>query len=465
MSPGAEETPATPPAERFLAALRHGDSDAARRWLAEDPDIAYANVWSAAATGEESYLADRLAADPSLASAPHSEEGWTPLLYLAASPFHADGEEARQRSRRSAELLLAHGADPNTYTLWQADHPASKLPALYRAAVADNVPVVELLLQRGADPNDGESIYHAAELDHRGVLEVLLAHGADLSGAHHHWHNTPLNFLAGYREGHPGCERVTRGMRWLLEHGADPNVTSYEKAETPLHSVACHGRGPAVAEMLLAHGAEIDKPRADGRTAYALAVRVGNDAMAEYLRQRGADPGRLFPADALLGACMRADEGEARALLARHPGLLSELTAEDLAVLGVAAEEGREASIRLMVELGFDLAREGEWSGTPLHHAAWYGRPGMVRLLLAMGAPVNVRDREFGSSPLGWAGHGSANCRQADDDYAAVVELLLAAGAEREASINRWGQPPESMASPRVAALITSRLAASGAPA
>ena len=361
-------------------------------------------------------------------------------------------------ARRQA--LLAQGADPNTYTLWKPEDPGSKLPALYYAAVANNVPLVRLLLERGADPNDGESTYHAAELDHREVLELLLAHGADLSGAHRQWNNTPLNFLAGYRESHSGCERATRGMRWLLEHGADPNVTSYEKAETPLHSVACHGRSPGVAEMLLEFGAELDKPRADGRTAYALAVRTGNAAMADFLRRRGADPGRLSPVDELLGACMRADEGAAREILARHPGLLSELRAEDLSVIGIAAEEGREASVRLMVELGFDLGREGEWCGTPLHHAAWHGSVGMVRMLLALGAPVNVRDREFGSSPLAWAAHGSANCRQADDDYCAVVELLLDAGADRATSFNRGGERPEDLATPRVAALIASRLPA-----
>ncbi len=59
---------------------------------------------------------------------------------------------------------------------------------------------------------------------------------------------------------------------------------------------------------------------------------------------------------------------------------------------------------------------------------------------------MNVRDRTYGSSPIAWAAHGSTNCRSADDDYATIVDLLLDAGSEREPSINRWNQPPESFA-------------------
>jgi hypothetical protein len=50
----------------------------------------------------------------------------------------------------------------------------------------------------------------------------------------------------------------------------------------------------------------------------------------------------------------------------------------------------------------------------------------------------------------------------ADDDYCAVIDLLLAAGAERQASFNRWGEAPESMATRRVAALLRKRAAEAG---
>lgn len=444
--------------ERFLAAIRQRDAAAAGRLLREHPEISRAGVFAAACTGEADFLAGLLDARPELVSIRHEPDGWTPLLYLAESPLHAD--PARGRGiLRCAELLLDRGADPNSFTLWDGGDDHSKLPVLYRACVSNNVPLVRLLLERGATPNDGESVYHAAELNHRECLDLLLAHGADISGRHSHWGNTPLYFLAGYKDFHPHCARATEGMRWLLEHGADPNITSGETAETPLQRVAAYGRGPAVGELLLSFSAELDQPRADGRTAFVLAVRTGNVPMADFLRQRGADVARLTPVDELLGACMAADAEAARSVLARHPGLLAELTPEDRQAFALAAEEKREASVRLMAELGFDFLWEGSWGGTPLHHAAWHGNPSMVRLLLGLGAPVNVRDREYGSSPLAWAAHGSTNCRQADDDYCAVVELLLDAGSERETSTNRWGEPPESMASPRVTKVLRERMA------
>jgi ankyrin repeat protein len=319
------------------------------------------------------------------------------------------------------------------------------------------VQVVRLLLERGADPNDGESIYHAAELDHRECLELLLAHGGDVSGRHSHWGNTPLYFLAGYGEDDSNCATATEGMRWLLEHGADPNITSGTQLETPLHRVAAFGRGPAVVELLLAHGAQLDQPRSDGRTAYVLALRAGNVAVAELLRERGADTARAAPVDELLGACMRAEAETARSLLARYPDLISEFTPEDRWIFAQAADEGREASVRLMADLGFDLRWEGHGCGTPLHKAAWRGNLPMVRLLLDLGAPLDVRDGQYGASPLGWAAHGSSNCRQAEDDYLAVIEALIEAGADNETSIDRWGEGPEAMASPRVAARLRQR--------
>jgi ankyrin repeat protein len=212
-------------------------------------------------------------------------------------------------------------------------------------------------------------------------------------------------------------------MAYFLEQGADPNVVSYEVRETPLHKTAASGGNAATASLLLDHGANAAAVNAAGKTPYALAVRTGNVEVERLLVTSGGRTA-LTPDDEFLGACMRGDEAEARQRVGQDPAL------RDL----------------LSNEVGF--------AGTPLHWAAWRGNVRAVRALVAVGASVNLRDRAFGSSPLGWAGHGSTHCRSSDEDYCEVVDLLRAAGATREASVNTWNEAPESMASPAVAARL-----------
>jgi hypothetical protein len=219
--------------------------------------------------------------------------------------------------------------------------------------------------------------------------------------------------------------------------------------------------------MLLDHGAHVNAARADGTTAYALAVRAGNIDAASVLERAGVDGHALQPVDRLLGACAVADVATAHALVSAHPSLVSSLTAEECAVLCDYVGEGREPSVALMIELGWPLATESEWGGTPLHWAAWNGRADLVTLLVRAGAPINARDSAYGSSPLAWAAHGSRFCEPRDDaDYVAIVRALCAVGATRAESFNQWGESPESMAAPAVvAALLDCGFATSGSTA
>ena len=67
-------------------------------------------------------------------------------------------------------------------------------------------------------------------------------------------------------------------------------------------------------------------------------------------------------------------------------------------------------AIALLVELGFDVnalgrsdtPREEPWE-TALHGAAAGGPIDLVRELLALGADPSIRDKQFDSTPLGFA--------------------------------------------------------------
>lgn len=442
---------------RFLQALAHGDAATMRRVIGAHPEVARTSIHAACGACDLAAVEAWLAKDPKHANEKFRNGGWSPVECLAASPLFAIDDAHRAASVAIGARLLALGADANASTPAPGDESGHRLSALYRASEQGNAGLVKLLLEHGAHPNDGESVYHAAERNHRDVLELLVAHGAEISAAHQPWNNTVLYFLTGYHGDHPSARTAAAGMLWLLEHGADPNVPSYDHRETPLHRVAHLGHSITMAEALLEHGADVRRARADGRTPYELAMRTGNLPVAELLRSRGGAVDALRPIDALFGACAVGDEAAARRLLDAQPALRDELLQVGPGAMIHAAESASAAAVTALARLGVDLTQEGPWGGTPLHVAAWRGRVEVVRALLALGAPANPRDRTYGSSPIAWAAHGSANCRTADDDYIAVIDQLLDAGAERAPSYNHWKEPPEALASDAVADHLRAR--------
>ena len=90
-----------------------------------------------------------------------------------------------------------------------------------------------------------------------------------------------------------------------------------------------------------------------------------------------------------------------------------------------AAERNDVRALEAMLAAGFDPNRPDSSIGkTALHSAAMEGWPDAVRVLLAHGASVHIRDREFNGQPLVWAAEGSRQHREGRD-FAAVGKLLL----------------------------------------
>ncbi len=452
-------------AARFLKAVRDEHVSAAKEIVEAHAAVRSYSIHTAAAVADVTAVESLLAKDPSCATRPTQPDGTQPIVYAVVSDIkNVLGVSATARVEVVRRLLDA-GASANA-AVPHGDSPAA-IPVLYFPCQENNVAIARLLLERGAQPNDGESVYHAAQHNHRECLELLLQFGADLSARHESFGNTPLYFLATHRESNPITPKVTLGMQWLLEHGADPNVPSYVApsragvpglSELPLHRIAASGRPASVARLFVDHGATVDATRGDGRTAYAMAIRVGNADSADYLASVGADTTHVSTVDRLLGACARSDATSAHAIMRDHPSLIATLSAEDRQELGVAIGEHRDDSVHLMLELGWPLTEEGEWGGTPLHWAAWHGRVALVRELIARGAPINMRDSQYGSSPIAWTAHGSTNANHTyDADYVTIALLLLDAGATRAESYNSWNESPERMASSGVARALKAR--------
>jgi ankyrin repeat protein len=450
---------------QFLQAVRDDQTQRAHALVVAHPAIGAASMHTAAAVGDVTALSVFITDDRGAATRPTQPDGTDPIVYAVLSDLK-DVLGIRDVDRLAAvRLLLDAGADANaTVPHGDLDGP---IPILYYPSVAGREPIVRLLLERGANPNDGESVYHAAQHAHEAVLNTLLEFGADVSSRNEIHDNTPLHFLAAHREHNRITAMTTRGMAWLLAHGADPNVPSYvamakrgdpDAMEMPLHRAAVSGRGADVAQMLVTHGANLNAQRGDGSTAYTLAVRAGNSRMATFLAECGADLSLLSPTDRLLGACALGDETAARAVAADDPAVIASLPLDARRALGEAVVEDREQSVALMLMLGWPLDTQAQWGGTPLHLAAWNGRLAMVRQLIAAGAPINIRDTRYGSSPLAWAAHGSSFAKAGtNEDYVSIAHALIDAGARRTESYNHWNESPESLASPAVTQALQSR--------
>jgi len=171
--------------------------------------------------------------------------------------------------RRVVELLLDHGADVNEVH----DNEYGAMSALYGAAgVAHDPETTQLLLERGADPNDGESVYHAVEAEDTTCLELLLRAGATVRDT---------NALANAIDD-PVKVRV------LLEHG------DLRPADPELRDALLYARAPAVVTMLIEHGASLDARDCDGLTPYARAARFNSEETMKLLEAAGSTAAPRF---------------------------------------------------------------------------------------------------------------------------------------------------------------------------
>ena len=350
----------------------------AERIRARHPEIAGASLHAAVVCGEVDLVRSFLAEEAAALNAPGGPQGWEPLLFACYGRL--PNERARRSSLDIAALLLDAGADPNaqfiTHDSWrlrfkaltgamgqgemgQPEHPQAD--ALAR-----------LLLERGADPNDGQGLYNTSLVDDDPRwLHLLFEFGLGPDDPIT-WHADPA---AAAESGADRCPRIldflvaaaathghVRRLAVLLEHGANPDAVS-------LHT---------------------------GRTSYEQARMTGKREVWELLLQHGATPRELAGHDALVGAVRSGERALAEGLVADHP----EYRRVSEPLLEAAARGGID-EVRAWLELGVDPNQPGPHGHRALNNACEHREA--AELLLAHGA--DPRQRAFGGTAAQWARH------------------------------------------------------------
>jgi ankyrin repeat protein len=165
---------------------------------------------------------------------------------------------------------------------WFSSSHAGAFEDFFRAINIDNDRTVKSLLAQGFDPNTVDEkgqcgLYLAMREDAPKVAAALLAHPAIKIDAANAVGETPLMMAA------------LRGrLEWtqrLIERGAQVQREGW----APLH-YAASGPEPKVVALLLDRGASIDAPAPNRTTALMMAARYGDEASADLLIARGANP-------------------------------------------------------------------------------------------------------------------------------------------------------------------------------
>jgi ankyrin repeat protein len=308
------------------------------------------------------------------------------------------GDLARVRQLVDQDRSLANRvADYVTY------YVGSGSP-LKNAASGGHLDIVQLLLDRGADPNLreegiaplGHALYAAVVNRHYEIAKLLLEHGA--------YPNPPV------------------------ESSMDALSRAIMNADQPMIDLLCSYGAARSMELLGADGdlevaaaaIAANPALADDTVALANAAGRGHEAFVLLLLRNQPDlPKRvIFP-----GWLTAAKTRELNELLFAHGMNASQPDWLGITPLHQFARKGEVERAEQFIDHGSDLhARDEDICSTPLGWAAKFGQKEMVELLLRRGASPNVPDDPPWATPLAWANRRG---------HSEIVELLKRAGARK----------------------------------
>jgi hypothetical protein len=207
---------------------------------------------------------------------------------------------------------------------------------------------------------------------------------------------------------------------------ANPTLLEFI-AENPTRRGSMPSNIVNVAKIIIDAGAGLDRASLDATLDLVSSSSVAREcgfqrALIDVLWDSGANPsaglysaalyGEFAAVNALLERGAKLDLAVAAALgrSGEVRALLSESDSESLQrALAMAAQHGRVDVVRMLLEAGADPNRYSPVGAhshaTPLHQAVAGAHTEVVRVLLAGGARLDIRDIHHGATPADWAEH------------------------------------------------------------
>jgi ankyrin repeat protein len=350
------------------------------------------------------------------------------------------------------DVLLQFGADPNRRSDWWAGgfHPlhsargavadrliaAGAIPDACAAANLDRADLLARILAE--DParvhergGDGKMPLHFARS--RSVVDLLLDAGAEPDARDVDHRSTAAEWMLG-----DDAARVELA-KYLVERGASADIFLVAALGLTERARAKLEADPSLLSRRTSQGDYAEKPPSSYHIyQWTIGPSVTPlQAAAKFGRSETLDVMRRFasPEQRLLLACHQGRGDEARAIVKQHPGIVGGMGPDDRRALTDAAWTTNAPAVKLMLELGFDpgvASITGPTGGNALHCAAWQGSVECVTAILQYPsgrALLDLRERMYGGTPLSWCCHGSTNCGNPRADHAQVARLLIDAGA------------------------------------
>ncbi|MGV8118602.1 MAG: ankyrin repeat domain-containing protein [Candidatus Xenobiia bacterium LiM19] len=361
-------------------------------------------------------------------------------------------------NRELIEILLSYGADINAKTKNCNSVLSAMTPLAWALFVRDN-DMAELLIQKGADPNE-KSWYGITPLEwaiagkgveDQKIVGMLISAGAKINGRESRAMSAAIS--------HNDISMV----EYLLDSGADINAMD-STGSKPLEEAVSYGRLD-IAKLLISRGADINAGDKCGNTLLHIAVMGKNTELVELLVSKGLDinvknnDGRTPLDDALkysrnllnvldalgVDVTARTSRGETALFFVDDPKTAEYLIGKGIGVM-ITDKEGRTALhevagdhdvdvVNVLVNHGADINARDNGGLAPLHEAVFTQCDDIVLYLLEKGADTGIRDNE-GRTPLHVA---------AARGESGMVKLLISRGADINAGDGR-GLTPLSLA-------------------